>query len=74
MEKCVNCKYFKELKIYDRYIKTLGGHGVVSGWKVAQNLLKMSNSKCCIALLEKGIVLETTEKDICELYKNKKDN
>lgn len=46
-ERCENCKFFCMLNVFDRGLKTIGGHGCISGVKVVTNINKFNKSYGC---------------------------
>lgn len=73
-ERCKNCKYFSTLKLFQRYVATIGGHGAVCGWKVGTkcNVISEKEYGCCTVFLEEaGRIYETCSTDRCEKWKLK---
>lgn len=70
-ERCENCKFYSELKIYKRCIKTLGGYGAVSGWTVGEHDGLWDKSHCCLMFVKtenEPYVLEVKPYDMCEMF------
>lgn len=71
-ERCENCKFLCMLNVFDRGLKTIGGHGCISGVKVVTNINKFNESYGCRVFFETfGIVCETILNDKCELFQPK---
>lgn len=73
-ERCKNCKYFSTLKLFQRYVATIGGHGAVCGWKVGikDNIVSKKEYGCCTVFLEEAKrIYETCPTDRCEKWKPK---
>lgn len=67
-ERCKNCKYFSTLKLFQRYVATIGG------WKVETkcNVISKKEYGCCTVFLEEaGRIYETCSADRCEKWKLK---
>lgn len=71
--KCKNCKHFRKLKIFRRIVETLGGHGVVCGWKVGINPNYYNSSCCCTLFMSENDspIFETSPEDHCENWEAK---
>lgn len=73
-ECCKNCKYFSTLKLFQRYVATIGSHGAVCGWKVGTkcNVISKKEYGCCTVFMEEaGRIYETCSADRCEKWKLK---
>ena len=73
-ECCKNCKYFSTLKLFQRYVATIGSHGAVCGWKVGikNDIVSKKEYCCCTVFLEEAErIYETCPTDRCEKWKSK---
>ncbi len=73
-ECCKNCKYFSTLKLFQRYVATIGSHGAVCGWKVGikNDIVSKKEYGCCTVFLEEAErIYETCPTDRCEKWKSK---
>ena len=73
-ERCENCKFYSELKIHKRYVKELGGHGIVSGWTVGEKRSQWDETHCCLMFVKtegEPYVLEVVPDDRCEMFCSK---
>lgn len=73
-ERCKNCKYFSTLKLFQRYVATIGSHGAVCGWKVGikNDIVSKKEYGCCTVFLEETErIYETCPTDRCEKWKSK---
>lgn len=73
-ECCKNCKYFSTLKLFQRYVATIGSHGAVCGWKVGikNDIVSKKEYGCCTVFLEEAErIFETCPTDRCEKWKSK---
>lgn len=73
-ECCKNCKYFSTLKLFQRYVATIGSHGAVCGWKVGikNDIVSKKEYGCCTVFLEEAErIYETCPTDRCKKWKSK---
>ena len=73
-ECCKNCKYFSTLKLFQRYVATIGSHGAGCGWKVGikNDIVSKKEYGCCTVFLEEAErIYETCPTDRCEKWKSK---
>ena len=72
-ECCKNCKYYNTLKLFQRYVGTIGGIGCVCGWEVrTHDTTDKRDYGCCSVFLKNDSrIYETKESDICELWEEK---
>lgn len=73
-EKCINCKYCRNLNIFQNRLKSIERENTISDIKIIKNNSKYNNSLCCIIHQKDDIlapIYETTKDDICENYECK---
>lgn len=72
-EKCVNCKYCRNLSVFNRELE-LSRKNVLGKIKINKNDSKYTHSLCCIVFQKDDVqapIYETNRDDLCERYVQK---